>query len=97
MAGSPETAIILDALNATRASARERQDELERKIRDEARKLRQGVADGKLSTPCSCIAIDFLALAPNKASRTRMRCISQISIHYGKTRHGSLILHWMSG
>ncbi len=47
MAGSPETAVILDALNATRASARERQDELERKIRDEARKLRQGVADGE--------------------------------------------------
>ncbi len=49
MAGSPETAVILDALNATRASARERQDELERKIRDEARKLRQGVADGEPS------------------------------------------------
>lgn len=57
MAGSPETAVILDALNATRASARERQDELERKIRDEARKLRQGVADGEPATmlviPCS--------------------------------------------
>jgi pre-mRNA-splicing helicase BRR2 len=46
MAGSPETAAILDALNATRASARERQDELERRIRAEARKLRDGGAAG---------------------------------------------------
>ena len=52
MAGRPETAMILDALNATRASARERQDELERKIRDEARKLRQGVADGVRQHAC---------------------------------------------
>ncbi len=50
MSGSPETAVILDALNATRASARERQDELERKIRGEARKLRQGAADGTHSS-----------------------------------------------
>lgn len=46
MAGSPATAAILDALNATRASARERQDELERRIRAEARKLRDGPGAG---------------------------------------------------
>ena len=41
MAGSPETAAILEALHATRASAKERQNELERKIREEARQLLQ--------------------------------------------------------
>lgn len=46
MAGSPELAPILEMLNATRASARERQGEIERKIRAEARKLRQGDAAG---------------------------------------------------
>ncbi|CAK0763687.1 DExH-box ATP-dependent RNA helicase DExH12 [Coccomyxa viridis] len=44
MAGSPDLAPILEMLNATRASARERQGEIERKIRAEARKLRQGDA-----------------------------------------------------
>ncbi|CAL8467727.1 g7265 [Coccomyxa elongata] len=68
MAGSPETAVILDALNATRASARERQDELERKIRDEARKLRQGVADGAGADGSGAAAagrttVDFESLA----------------------------------
>ena len=47
MAGSPDLAPILEMLNATRASARERQGEIERKIRAEARKLRQGDAAGK--------------------------------------------------
>ncbi len=46
MAGSPELAPILEMLNATRASARERQGEIERKIRAEARKLRQGDVAG---------------------------------------------------
>ena len=46
MAGSPDLAPILEMLNATRASARERQGEIERKIRAEARKLRQGDAAG---------------------------------------------------
>ncbi|KAK9842537.1 hypothetical protein WJX81_005041 [Elliptochloris bilobata] len=46
MAGRPETAAILAALQATRANARERQDELERKIREEARSLRQGATAG---------------------------------------------------
>ena len=48
MAGSPDLAPILEMLNATRASARERQGEIERKIRAEARKLRQGDAAGVL-------------------------------------------------
>ena len=47
MAGSPDLAPILEMLNATRASARERQGEIERKIRAEARKLRQGDAAGQ--------------------------------------------------
>ena len=49
MAGSPDLAPILEMLNATRASARERQGEIERKISAEARKLRQGDAAGWLS------------------------------------------------
>ena len=40
MAGSPSTASILDALHATRTSARERQSAMERTIREEARALR---------------------------------------------------------
>lgn len=51
MAGSPDLAPILELLNATRASARERQGEIERKIRAEARKLRQGDAAGQCSMP----------------------------------------------
>jgi hypothetical protein len=51
MAGSPETRLILDALHATRASARERQEEAERRIREEARKLRQGGAAGACCCP----------------------------------------------
>ncbi|PSC69011.1 U5 small nuclear ribonucleo 200 kDa helicase-like [Micractinium conductrix] len=42
MEASPETRAILDALHATRASARERQSAVERSIREEARRLRQG-------------------------------------------------------
>lgn len=48
MAGSPDTKAILDALHATRASARERQEEVERRIREEARNIRQGVTSGSL-------------------------------------------------
>ena len=39
MAGAPDTAAILDALNPTRTSARARQDQTERRIREEARLL----------------------------------------------------------
>ena len=42
MSGSPETAAILDMLRATRTSARDRQSAMERTIREEARKLKQG-------------------------------------------------------
>lgn len=42
MAEQPETRAILDALHGTRASARDRQSAMERTIREEARKLRQG-------------------------------------------------------
>lgn len=44
MAGTPETAAILEALNSQRADARERQAAMERQIREEARRLRGGVA-----------------------------------------------------
>lgn len=44
MAGDAEGRAILDALSATRASARDRQSAVERSIREEARKLRQGEA-----------------------------------------------------
>lgn len=47
MEGSPETRAILDALHATRASARERQSAVERSIREEARRLRQGQGVGE--------------------------------------------------
>ena len=50
MAGRADTAAILAALQATRANARERQDELERKIREEARSLRQGATAGARHT-----------------------------------------------
>ncbi len=44
MQGSPDTSAILAALNATRTSARDRQNAMERSIREEARKLKQGEA-----------------------------------------------------
>ena len=46
MSGSPETAAILDMLRATRTSARDRQSAMERTIREEARKLKQGEGEG---------------------------------------------------
>eukprot|EP00854_Cymbomonas_tetramitiformis_P003845 gene3845-4801_t len=46
MIENPETSAILDALKATRATAREREQAKERSIREEARKLRgEGVVD----------------------------------------------------
>ena len=44
MAGTAETSAILDALNSQRADARERQAAMERQIREEARRLRGGIA-----------------------------------------------------
>lgn len=44
MAGSPDTSAILAALRATRTSARDRQTAMERSIREEARRLKQGEA-----------------------------------------------------
>jgi hypothetical protein len=44
---NPELTAILDALHATRATARERQSATERRIREEARKLRQGLGGGE--------------------------------------------------
>ena len=46
MAGGPETLLILDMLRATRTSARDRQSAMERTIREEARKLKQGEGGG---------------------------------------------------
>lgn len=48
MAGAPETAAILEALKADRATARERQSALERQIREEARRLRSADGTGLL-------------------------------------------------
>ena len=47
MAGGPETLLILDMLRATRTSARDRQSAMERTIREEARKLKQGEGGGE--------------------------------------------------
>lgn len=47
MGGAPDTAAILDALNPQRTTARARQDQTERRIREEARLLAgQGAAAG---------------------------------------------------
>ena len=46
MAQSVELSVILDALKTTRSSARERQDAMERSIREEARKLKSRNAKG---------------------------------------------------
>ena len=46
MGEDPATAAILQELHATRTSARDRQTAMERSIREEARKLRQGAAGG---------------------------------------------------
>ena len=55
MAGSAETAAILDALNSQRADARERQAAMERQIREEARRLRGGIAgDGHVTHLTHC-------------------------------------------
>lgn len=45
MTKSEETRLILDALKATRASARERQSAMERSIREEARRLKLSVTE----------------------------------------------------
>ena len=57
MAGSPETAAILEALNSQRADARERQAAMERQIREEARRLRGGVAGSACSHCSLCICM----------------------------------------
>jgi hypothetical protein len=72
MAGRPDTAAILAALQATRANARERQDELERKIREEARSLRQGAAAGAAADRMA--APRRLLLAPAQPSIAEAAC-----------------------
>ncbi|GIL50154.1 hypothetical protein Vafri_6292 [Volvox africanus] len=47
MGGSADTTAILAALRATRTSARDRQTAMERSIREEARRLRQGEAGAR--------------------------------------------------
>ncbi|GFR50198.1 hypothetical protein Agub_g12366 [Astrephomene gubernaculifera] len=68
MGGSPDTGAILAALRATRTSARDRQSAMERSIREEARKLRQGEAGvrgeggaGGVSAGRHQVALDSLA------------------------------------
>ena len=57
MAGSDDTRIILEALQAGRMSAKERQTAVERSIREEARRLRTGGAAGE--PLCWCIVCFF--------------------------------------
>jgi len=68
MGGSPETASILAELHAGRASAKERQTAVERQIREEARRLRQGEAGGVAAGAADAAAtgrqmLDFDTLA----------------------------------
>ena len=46
MAGREDTRSILEALKADRATARERQTAMERSIREEARRIRDGGESG---------------------------------------------------
>ena len=64
MAGAPDTAAILDALNITRASARERQGETERRIREEARRL---AAEGGTAGEAPLGKVHVLACRPISA------------------------------
>ena len=68
MEGNPETAAILSELSAGRASARERQTAVERQIREEARRLRQGESGAAGGGPGEAAAtgrqmLDFDTLA----------------------------------
>lgn len=55
MAGAPETAAILESLNLQRADARERQAAMERQIREEARRLREGLAGDICTLSCHAL------------------------------------------
>ncbi|KAL3148608.1 hypothetical protein ABBQ38_014036 [Trebouxia sp. C0009 RCD-2024] len=81
MAGTPDTAAILDALNSQRADARERQAAMERQIREEARRLRGGVADGSADAVAGGAvagrkAVDFenLAFVQGNHLMTNKKC-----------------------
>lgn len=73
MSARTDTAAILDALRATRTSARERQSAVERSIREEARRLRQGGAAGARGAEAVAAAagrrvVDMEALTFNAGS-----------------------------
>lgn len=83
MAGAPETAAILDSLNSQRADARERQAAMERQIREEARRLREGLTGPVLFCALLCFAVPAVP-----------SCTSHLCYHH-KGRPGSvaLLLH----
>lgn len=77
MAGSPDTAAILDALNSQRADARERQAAMERQIREEARRLRGGVA----GECCSLLTLECChAQLPLLRSATEPSCSGSVQL-----------------
>ncbi len=73
MAGSDDTRIILEALQAGRMSAKERQTAVERSIREEARRLRTGGTAGAplhpVQSPCSIAGRHIDCLHPTSACR----------------------------
>ena len=84
MAGAPETAAILDSLNSQRADARERQAAMERQIREEARRLREGLTGAVLfcalpcyAVPCcACCALMYFLPLLSPQRKTRICCIA---------------------
>jgi pre-mRNA-splicing helicase BRR2 len=95
MAGSPETSAILDMLRATRTSARDRQSAIERTIREEARKLKQGEegavggapaekGSGGPGGPTQRQMVDFETLSFSQGSHFRSN--KTISLPAGSTK-----------
>ncbi|EFN58670.1 hypothetical protein CHLNCDRAFT_140958 [Chlorella variabilis] len=80
MEAGAETRAILDALHATRASARERQSAVERSIREEARRLRQGEggegggAGGAAAAGRKAIDLDNLSFAQGSHFNSSKQC-----------------------
>jgi pre-mRNA-splicing helicase BRR2 len=94
MAGTPETTVILDMLRATRTSARDRQSAMERTIREEARKLKQGEEGGPVgergvaaasgSAPGQRHVVDFEALTFSQGAHFRSN--KSINLPPGSTK-----------
>ena len=78
MAGTAETAAILDALNSQRADARERQAAMERQIREEARRLRGGIAGQPHATDSSHVPLCTLACC--SACLVQLPCAAALTL-----------------